>query len=109
MLRCRSACSFTISLSVVASVKLHSHLCVFHSFVLFRFRFLKIAELKAKRDQNLEQEKQRKSRIEHLEKTVKHQQQELKKRTAQVSEFERVRTTILQAVSPLPGDMTWNT
>lgn len=111
MLRCRSACSFTFSLSVVvsASAKLHSHLCVFHSFVLLRFRFLKIAELKAKRDQNLEQEKQRKNRIEHLEKTVKHQQQELKKRTAQVSEFERVRTTIIQAVSPLLGHMTWNT
>ena len=52
--------------------------------------FLKISEIKAKRDQNQEQEKQKKSRIEHLEKTVKHQQQELKKRTSQVSELERV-------------------
>ena len=50
-----------------------------------------IAELKAKRDQNQEQEKQKKTRIEHLEKTVKHQQQELKKRASQVAEFERVR------------------
>lgn len=50
-----------------------------------------IAELKAKRDQNHEQEKQKKTRIEHLEKTVKHQQQELKKRASQVAEFERVR------------------
>lgn len=52
--------------------------------------FLQIAELKAKRDQNQEQEKQKKARIEHLEKTVKHQQQELKKRASQVAEFERV-------------------
>ena len=50
-----------------------------------------IAELKAKRDQNQEQEKQKKTRVENLEKTVKHQQQELKKRASQVSEFERVR------------------
>ena len=50
-----------------------------------------IAELKAKRDQNQEQEKQKRTRIDHLEKTVKHQQQELKKRAAQVAEFERVR------------------
>lgn len=50
-----------------------------------------IAELKAKRDQNQEQEKQKRTRIEHLEKTVKQQQQELKKRASQVAEFERVR------------------
>lgn len=50
-----------------------------------------IAEVKAKRDQNQEQEKQKRTRIEHLEKTVKHQQQELKKRATQVAEFERVR------------------
>jgi len=50
-----------------------------------------IAELKAKRDQNQEQEKQKRTRIDHLEKTVKHQQQELKKRASQVAEFERVR------------------
>lgn len=49
-----------------------------------------IAEVKAKRDQNQEQEKQKRTRIEHLEKTVKHQQQELKKRATQVAEFERV-------------------
>ena len=52
--------------------------------------FPKISEIKARRDQNQEQDKQKKSRIEHLEKTVKHQQQELKKRTSQVSELERV-------------------
>ena len=50
-----------------------------------------IAELKAKRDQNQEQERQKKARMEHLEKTAKHQQQELKKRASQVAEFERVR------------------
>lgn len=59
--------------------------------ILYYPVFLQIAELKAKRDQNQDQEKQMKTRIEHLEKTVKHQQQELKKRASQVSEFERVR------------------
>lgn len=59
--------------------------------ILYYPVFLQIAELKAKRDQNQDQEKQMKTRIEHLEKTVKHQQQELKKRASQVSQFERVR------------------
>jgi len=52
-------------------------------------RAVEISELKAKLDRNQEQEKQKKIRIDHLEKTVKHQQQELKKRASEVSDFEK--------------------
>ena len=62
-----------------------------------------IAELRAKRDQNQEQEKQKRTRIDHLEKTVKHQQQELKKRASQVAEFERVRIRHVRYINIL----TW--
>jgi len=64
--------------------------CFLNNRLHFPVIFFQIAELKAKRDQNQEQERQKKTRIEHLEKTVKHQQQELKKRASQVAEFERV-------------------
>ena len=69
---------------------------------------LQISELKAKRDQSQEQEKQRKTRIEHLEKTVKHQQQELKKRASQVSEFERVRMLISMFYRQMPTNIQRN-
>ena len=54
------------------------------------FFLSQLAELKARFDQSQEQLKQKKTRVEHLEKTVKQQQQELKRRTGQLADLERV-------------------
>ena len=66
---------------------LHTAYYVWHSLL-----FQKVAELKARLDQSQEQLKQKKSRSDHLEKTVKQQQQELKRRAAQLAELEKVNT-----------------
>ena len=55
---------------------------------------LKISELKAKYAQSQEQVKQKTIRLEYMEKTMKQQQQELRKRMDQVTEFEKVSVNI---------------
>ena len=56
---------------------------------------LKISELKAKYAKSQEQVKQKTVRLEYMEKTIKQQQQELRKRMDQVTEFEKVSVKIL--------------
>ena len=55
---------------------------------------LKISELKAKYAKSQEQVKQKTIRLEYMEKTMKQQQQELRKRMDQVTEFEKVSVNI---------------
>jgi molecular chaperone GrpE (heat shock protein) len=58
------------------------------------FSFLQIAELKAKLDQTQESLRQKKSRLEHYEKTAKQQQLDMKKRITQIGDLNKVMNII---------------